>query len=127
MSRAPVSVVIPCYHSAGTIERALDSVAVQSWLPAEVIVVDDAGDDGTPELLGLLAGKHPWLRTVRLDSNQGSASARNAGWEAATQTLVAFLDADDAWHPRKLEVQTALMLGNPEVAITGHGYRQVRV
>jgi glycosyltransferase involved in cell wall biosynthesis len=44
----------------------------------------------------------------------------NAGWDAATQSYVAFLDADDAWHPRKIEIQPGYMTAHPEVALCAH-------
>jgi len=121
----PVSVVIPCYHCAGTIDRALDSVAAQTRLPAEVILVDDGSQDGTLERLNTLAEKlgSGWIRIVALPQNQGAASARNAGWDIATQAYLAFLDSDDAWHPRKVEIQYEYMAAHPEVALCGHGRR----
>ena len=50
----------------------------------------------------------------------GPAGARNAGWSVATQPYLAFLDADDAWHPRKLELQYQWMKAHPESVLTGH-------
>ena len=122
-----VSVVIPCYQCAGTIERALASVAAQTRRPAEVILVDDASEDDTRELLQKLSqGYEPgWVKLVLLEQNVGAASARNAGWDLATQTYVAFLDADDAWHPKKLEIQSAFMEAHPDVVLCGHGYRRL--
>src|SRR5258706_14692588 len=98
---APVSVVVPCYRCADTIERAVRSVAAQTLRPAEVILVDDGSPDGTGAALERLRERFgaDWIRIVRLPRNLGSASARNAGWELATQRYVAFLDSDDAWHP----------------------------
>ena len=115
---APVSVVIPCFRCAATIGRALESVLAQTRRPAEIILVDDASDDGARDAAARLA---PELRIIALPRNAGPASARNAGWEAATQDYVAFLDADDAWHPRKLELQLGWMQAHPEVVLTGHG------
>ncbi|GAB4214405.1 MAG: hypothetical protein Fur007_10520 [Rhodoferax sp.] len=128
MKTAAVSVIIPCYRCAGTIERALASVWAQTLPPAEVILVDDASGDGTRALLQTLPERYPpgWLRLVLLDTNQGAASARNAGWAAATQPYVAFLDADDAWHLRKLEIQYPFMAANPDVVLCGHGARMLR-
>ena len=123
---APVSVVIPCFNAAETVARAVDSVRAQNWLPAELILVDDASADETAEALGRIregegGGKdRGWIRTLRLDANRGPGPARNAGWDAATQPLIAFLDADDAWHPAKLAIQAAFMLNCPKVALSGH-------
>lgn len=114
----PVSVVVPCFRCAATIGRAIESVSRQTRQPAEVIVVDDASDDGSREAIARLPG----VRTILLGQNAGPASARNAGWNAATQDYVAFLDADDAWHPRKLELQHDWMRAHPDAVLTGHGY-----
>ena len=99
-----VSVVIPCFRCTGTIERAVASVAAQTRRPAEVILVDDASGDDTQKLLQKLSQHFEpgWIKLVFLEQNVGAASARNAGWDQATQTYVAFLDADDAWHPKKI-------------------------
>ena len=122
----PVSVVIPCFDCAHTIERAVTSVATQRQRPQEVIVVDDASGDNTALVLQRLEAAYPpgWLRRVTLARNQGAASARNAGWDVAAGQYVAFLDADDAWHPDKLALQYALMASEPSLALTGHGFVQ---
>jgi glycosyltransferase involved in cell wall biosynthesis len=124
---APVSVVVPCYRCAGTIERAIRSVGMQSRRPAELILVDDASGDGTGAVLEELRARHgpDWIRIITLERNQGPATARNAGWDAATQRYVAFLDADDAWDARKLEIQCAWMEAHPGFAVTGHASRQL--
>ena len=124
---ASVSVVIPCYRCAGTIERAVASVAAQTRRPAEVILVDDASGDGTRKLLQNLSQHYEpdWIKLVFLDQNVGAGSARNAGWDLATQTYVAFLDSDDAWHPEKVAIQCAFMDAHPELVLSGHGYRRL--
>src|SRR5262245_4665161 len=120
--RVPVSAVIPCYRCRGTIHRALDSVAAQTALPREVILVDDCSADGTAEAIGRIASEYPdgWVRVLTLPVNGGPGRARNAGWDAAAQPYVAFLDADDSWHRSKLEIQYGWMRANPHVVLTGH-------
>ncbi len=121
MSVAPVSAVIPCYRCAGTIGRAVDSVVAQTERPAELFLVDDGSGDGTLERLRALAARHEvWIKVIALPRNRGAADARNAGWSTATQPYVAFLDADDAWHPRKIEIQYGYMKAHPEVALCAH-------
>jgi glycosyltransferase involved in cell wall biosynthesis len=119
---AAVSVVIPCYRCAGTVGRAVRSAIDQSTPPGEIILVDDASGDGTREALATLQREHGAgrVRIIEQPENRGPASARNAGWHAARGTVVAFLDADDLWHARKLEVQLRFMREHPEFALTGH-------
>lgn len=126
-SAAPVSVVIPCYRCAGTIRRAVRSVMEQTAPPAQLILVEDAGGDGTLESLRELRKSYGESRVeVRaLRANGGPARARNAGWEAASEPYVAFLDADNTWHPRKLEVQCGWMEQNPQALFSGHGWLRV--
>lgn len=121
MKAAPVSVVIPCYRCVETIARAVGSVAAQTRRPAELFLVDDASGDGTLERLRGLAREHgDWIMVIAQPENRGAADARNAGWAAATQPYLAFLDADDAWHPRKIEIQYGYMKAHPEAAICAH-------
>jgi len=117
-----VSVVMPCYCAAATVGETIDSVLAQTARPLELIAVDDASTDGTAQVL---EGKQracgaDWLRIVRLPLNRGVASARNAGWAAARGEFVAFVDSDETWHPRKVEIQHAFMRGHPEIAISAH-------
>lgn len=124
MSYAPVSVIIPCYRCDQTIDRAVDSIVMQTMRPMEVIMVDD-GNDGTTqkaiEQISKKAGDDICIKIVRLERNSGSATARNEGWNRATQPYIAFLDADDSWHPRKIELQYKWMAANASVMLTGHG------
>ena len=120
----PVSVVVPCHDAEATIERALESIANQTRPPAEVIVVDDASTDGTACVLRRCA-ESPWpfaFAVMTLPRNRGPGEARNAGWAATrpATVYVAFLDADDIWHPRKLERQIEWMEKHPDVAWTAH-------
>lgn len=117
----PVSTVIPCFRCARTIGRALESVFQQSQVPAEIILVDDASNDDTLQVLLQFEREKPeWIKVVSLKENSGAASARNAGWALATQTYIAFLDADDTWHPEKLRIQYEFLKSNPGVSLCGH-------
>jgi len=120
--RLPVTVVIPCYRCRGTIERALSSVANQTHLPTEVLLVDDCSGDETLEKLHELQYSHEsgWIRVIALPRNVGPASVRNRGWDSAKGEFVAFLDADDSWHPQKLQLQWDCMQAHPETVLCGH-------
>ena len=127
VENAKVSVIIPCYRCADTIGRALASVVAQTLQPKEVVLVDDCSSDGTLNAIYRLQATHPdgWIKVITLTQNAGPATARNMGWDAATQPYVAFLDSDDAWHPQKIEIQYLWMCAHPEVALTGHLCRYI--
>lgn len=102
-------------------ERALSSALNQTLPPEEILLIDDASGDGSLDLLHQLERLHaPRVKVIALTKNGGPGLARNAGWEAATQPWLAFLDADDAWHPRKLEIQWTWLQSHPDVALCGH-------
>ena len=121
---AAISVVMPCYRAAATLGRAIESVAAQTERPAELIVVDDASGDASSALLDELVSRYAagWLRIESLPRNCGAATARNHGWDLSIGEFVAFLDADDTWHPRKLELQLAFMRAHPLFTLSGHGH-----
>tara|TARA_Y100000034_G_C6905855_1_gene420293 strand:+ start:3114 stop:3917 length:804 start_codon:yes stop_codon:yes gene_type:complete len=111
-----VTVVIPVFNSQGTIERALESVYLQTKAPYEVIVVDDCSSDDYTTTFVYWESRFSSIgvefRTIRLQRNSGPSRARNIGWNAATTEFIAFLDADDSWLCRKLEVQLQSMAVN---------------
>jgi glycosyltransferase involved in cell wall biosynthesis len=111
--RPRVSVVIPAYNCEQWVSEAVASVLGQTVPPDEVFVVDDGSTDDTRARLA------PFMERIRYEqqSNQGVAEARNRGVAVATGDLIAFLDADDAWHPRKLEVQLAALREHPEIGL----------
>lgn len=115
MTRPTVSVVIPTYNSGPLVTEAVKSVLEQTHSPDEVIVIDDGSSDDTAEQM---ARFDPPVRYVH-QPNGGVAAARNRGIAEATGDLIAFLDADDVWHPRKLEFQIATLIAHPETALMG--------
>ena len=125
--QAPVSVIIPCYRCKDTIERALNSVLAQTRPVAEIILVDDASGDGTSTVLYSLQKKYHdhSINVIECKQNGGPGGARNAGWEAATQPWIAFLDADDGWCPQKIELQFGwLEHQQQDVALCAHDSMQ---
>lgn len=118
---SPVSVIIPCYRCRETMERAFDSVLNQTLPPAEILLMDDASGDGSLDLLCHFERVHaPRVKVISLAKNVGPGPTRNAGWEVSTQPWLAFLDADDAWHPRKLEIQWTWLESHPDAVLCGH-------
>jgi glycosyltransferase involved in cell wall biosynthesis len=125
---ARVSVVIPCYRCADTIERAVMSVAEQTLKPYEVILVEDCSGDYTLDVLYSLQSQFDvdWIKIIPLKVNSGPGTARNVGWNASQQDYIAFLDADDSWHPQKIEIQYGWMVKNSDVDMTGHDFQYLK-
>jgi len=91
-----ISVILPTRNRRHWLERAIGSVAAQTYANWELVVVDDASDDDTP---GWLAGLYePRLRILRT-TGVGAAAARNIGLDVATGNIVAYLDDDNVMHP----------------------------
>jgi glycosyltransferase involved in cell wall biosynthesis len=116
-SVAPVSVVVPCWRCTATIDDAIASVAAQTLRPAEVLLVEDGSGDDTLAQLHRIAAAHApgWIRVIAMPANGGPSRARNAGWDQATQPWIAFLDSDDTWGVRKLELQMAALDADPGI------------
>jgi glycosyltransferase involved in cell wall biosynthesis len=96
-----IAAIVPVRDGASYIAEALASILEQSCPPAEVIVVDDGSDDDTPEILESLG---PAIRIAR-QAKRGYAAAVNRGIDMSTTELLGFLDADDLWPERSLEVR----------------------
>jgi glycosyltransferase involved in cell wall biosynthesis len=115
--RAKVSVIVPVFNGERYLEEALHSAVDQSLPPAEVIVVDDGSTDGS---VAIAESFRDPVRCIR-QANTGVAGARNRGLSVAGGEFIAFLDHDDVWPHRKLEVQVAALRANPDVGIvSGH-------
>ena len=111
MQTLHVSVVIPTYNRAHLIERALNSALPQLIDGDEIIVVDDDSKDNTEEVVRRFGEP---VRYYRIPNN-GAGRARNFGVSQSRNELVAFLDSDDEWMPRKLHYQRTLMQARPEL------------
>jgi glycosyltransferase involved in cell wall biosynthesis len=101
-----VSIVIPCFNAEAWVAAAVESALAQTCRDVEVIAVDDGSTDGSPAVLGRLAG--PRVRVIE-QPNRGAAAARNAGLGAAGGEFIQFLDADDLLAPSKIAGQVALL------------------
>lgn len=112
MRAESISVVIPAYNAAATLDETLLSVRRQTQPALEVIVVDDGSSDATPQIVRRHAAADSRV-TLLNQANAGVAAARNLGWQHATSDLIAFVDADDLWAPEKLEKQTAVLAAAP--------------
>lgn len=105
MSELMVSVVIPAYNRANSVQRSVESVLQQTYRNLEIIVVDDGSTDGTAAVLQTFGDRIQLIR----QPNGGPSSARNSGVAHGKGEIIAFLDSDDTWKPEKLERQVRLM------------------
>lgn len=123
---ADVTAIIPFFNSSGTLQRALDSVTQQTSRVREIIVVDDASSPEESRLAAAIVAETPHARLIVLPSNGGAGEARNIGWDTAQGRWVAFLDADDVWHSRKIETQLrAAERTGPDTVLVAAGWGQV--
>jgi len=113
VSAPRVSVVIPARNAGPFLAEALDSVFAQGLDDPEVIVVDDASEDDT----AAVAQRYGRGVTVLTQARAGSGRARNAGIEASSGEIVAFLDADDLWVAEKSSLQIPALLADPSLGL----------
>ena len=119
-----VSVVIPVYRQAEFLADAVRSVLAQTHADVEAIVVDDASPDSPADVLSAFRDER--LRLVAHDANRGLSAARNTGFTASTGELVAFLDADDYFHPEKVARHVDFFQRRPDVDCAYNARWQLR-
>jgi len=113
MSFPLVSCIVPVFNGERYLAEALDSILAQTYPNIEIIAVDDGSTDDTPHVLNRFEGKITRLT----QSNAGPAGARNSGLHASKGDLIAFLDADDLWHPDKIRLQMQYLAERPELEV----------
>ncbi len=104
-----VSVVIPTFNCERFIRRTVGSALRQTYRDFEIIVVDDGSTDGTQAVLAEYGEALHYIK----QANQGASAARNAALSRATGEYIAYLDADDLWHPEKLAHQVEYLDAYP--------------
>ncbi len=110
-----VSVVIPVHNGEAYLADALDSVAAQTYRPLDMTIVDDGSTDGSARIVAAAQARLDIPIALLAQTNQGPAAARNRGIQASDGEIVAFLDADDIWLPRKLALQVAFLSAHADV------------
>lgn len=115
---ALIAVVVPAYNAAATLAQTLASLARQTERDFEVVLVDDASSDATPQIAAQFTADLP-LRVLRNDGNTGVAGSLNRGIAASDSEFVARLDADDLAQPERLARQLAFLREQPQVDLVG--------
>ena len=111
MGNPLISTIVPVFNGERYLGEALDSIWAQTYRPLEIIVVNDGSTDGTAKVVGSYRERVQYIQ----QANKGPAAARNLGISKAGGDFIAFLDADDVWHPEKLERQMARFRARPEL------------
>ena len=118
-----VTVVVPAFNAAAFIAATLNSVLTGRQQDLEICVIDDGSTDATAEVAsgcgpigGSSLASSGKVRVLR-QSNRGLSVSRNRGIEQSDSDFVALLDADDLWHPAKLDLQLAVLDAQPETGL----------
>lgn len=115
--RPLVTVTMPAFNEEKNISRAIKSLLYQKYDNWQCIIINDGSTDGTRQYLDSLTD--PRFKIIHLQKNMGRPYARQLALEEATGKYLAMLDADDFYHPDKLEIQVKYMESHPEIALLG--------
>lgn len=108
-----VSIIIPAYNRAEFLQKAIQSILDQTYTDYELIIIDDGSTDETQQVLEPFGGK----TRIFFQKNQGVSAARNFGIRQADGLYISFLDSDDQWTRKKLQLQMELLERNPDVKV----------
>lgn len=111
-----VTVCVPTYQSEGTLAQTLQSLLAQTYVPLEILVVDNASTDGTVEVVRRLSAGDPRVRIVVNETNLGAEGNFRRCVEVATGDLVAIFHADDLYDRHIVETQVRFLLDHPDAA-----------
>jgi glycosyltransferase involved in cell wall biosynthesis len=118
-----ISIITPAYNASKFIAQTIECVLAQSFVDWEMIIVDDGSTDETALVI------KPFLKDKRIkyfyQENGKQSKARNHALRYAKGEYIAFLDADDSWHPKKIEIQYGLMMSNQKIALSFHRSQQI--
>lgn len=114
------TVVIPVYNGEQFIARAIQSCLQQTVSPVEIIVIDDASTDRTDAIIETFDSAI--IKYIRNDENKGPSFSRNRGMQLAVASWILFLDADDVFHPEKIEIVGRCIAQNKNIRAIGHSF-----
>lgn len=117
---------MPCYNGASYLGQSVGSVQAQTLQDWELVVVDDGSGDDSWAVLTAIAAADPRVRIFR-QPNSGAGAARNRALREARGRYTAFLDSDDTWNPRFLELMAAALEATPNAGIAYCGWQSLGV
>ena len=101
-----ISVIIPFFNSESCIGRMLDSILSSTYMPSEILLIDDGSTDNSKEIIEQYSSKHSFIKYVKKD-HSGVSASRNLGIKLATGDFISFLDSDDYIEPNMYELMAA--------------------
>lgn len=125
MTNSLITIITPTYNRGHLIERAIKSVLAQTYTNWELLIVDDASTDNTPEVMAQYTDER--IHYIRYKNNGGNAVARNVGVKAAKGEYIAFVDSDDEYHPVYLERAMSTLNSNPNASFLWAGTKTIGV
>lgn len=118
-----VSIIIPVYNASRFLEETINSIQEQTYSNWEAIFIDDCSSDNSYNLIKKYQKEDKRIKLIKNKTNSGAAVSRNNGIDHAEGDYLCFLDADDKWHPKKLEKQINFMQElNCEFSFTGYQF-----
>ncbi len=117
--KIPVSAIICAYNAERYIEKTIRSILTQTYEDIEVLIIDDASSDGTPEIVRNAMTKDNRMRYIRMAENKGLAKARQVGIDNARHDWIVFADADDILLPGMISAQVNAIMNEPDLIGVG--------
>lgn len=125
MNEYLVSIVTPVYNSERFISETIDSIQSQTYSNWELLLIDDCSKDNSYEIIKSYMKNDDRIKYIKLEKNSGASISRNTGIHNAKGRFIAFVDSDDLWEPKKLEIQVNYMLKN-KLAFSFTSYRYMK-
>lgn len=122
MTEPLVSIVLPVYNGSVGLAEAVESCLNQSYRNLELIVVDDASTDNTPEIISEYASNDGRVRRIRHDTNKRLPAALNSGFAVARGELLTWTSHDNLYRPLAVATMANFLEANPDVAVVYAGY-----
>ncbi|EFK3482055.1 glycosyltransferase family 2 protein [Escherichia coli] len=126
MNIPAVSIIMPSFNSEETIQAAIESVRAQTYSNWELIISDDNSSDSTVEIVERNVLHEPRIILIQHSENRGAGFSRNEAISKARGKYIAFLDSDDIWHEKKLEIQIRFM-SERKLALSYTQYQKINM
>ena len=123
-----ISVYITSYNKSNFIAEAIESVLSQTLRPNEIIIIDDSSTDNSREIIDGYKSRYPEIITILLnDKNLGITASRNIALKKCSGDFITFLDADDFFYPKKLELEFSLLKNNNNIQVAYSNFNYIDI